>query len=132
MTTKPQPLTLTLTHITSHQTKSYYSINHIYSCDTKNAIYLLECSICHKQYVGETGTSVRIRLRHHRNMYNSHTNRPIYRHPATHNTDFSVYKLTIIDQESDSYHRKSKEAHWIKELKTKIPFGLNVIQKNNK
>lgn len=123
------PILTSKSHFTSHQTKSYYKINDIYSCDTKNAIYLMECSICHKQYVGETGTSIRIRLRHHRNMYSSHTNRPIYRHPSIHKTDFSVYKLTIIDQESDIYQRKCREAHWIKELKTKIPFGLNVIQK---
>lgn len=83
----------------------------------------LECSICYKQYVGETGTTIRIRLRHHRNMFNSHTNKPIYRHPQTHNANFTIYILTIIDQLSDKNQRKAKETDWIKVLKIKIPFG---------
>ena len=52
----------------SHQTKQYYEILDIFSCDITQAIYLLECNICHKQYIGETHTSIRIRMRHHRNM----------------------------------------------------------------
>jgi len=113
----------------SYQTKQYFKIDNIYSCDTSNAIYLLECSICFKQYVGETGRTIRIRLRHHRNMFNSHTNRPIYRHPETHNANFTIYKVTIINQVNNRDWRKAKEADWIKILKTKLPFGFNVIQK---
>jgi len=116
-------------YFTSYQTKQYFKINNIYSCDTSNAIYLLECSICFKQYVGETGTTVRIRMRHHRNMFNSYTNRPIYRHPVTHSANFAIYRLTIIDQVNNRDRRKAKEADWIKILKTKLPFGFNVIQK---
>ena len=47
------------------------TINDIFSCDTKHAIYLLQCTICGKQYIGESGTTVRIRMRHHRNTFNS-------------------------------------------------------------
>ena len=53
-------------HFISYQMKNCYELESIYSCDTTNAIYLLECSICQKQYVGETGTTIRIRMRHHR------------------------------------------------------------------
>ena len=55
-------------HYTSYQTKHYFQINDIYSCDTTHAIYLLECTLCHKQYIGETHTTVRSRMVHHRNM----------------------------------------------------------------
>ena len=41
------------------QTKIYYTIEDIYSCDTVSGIYLLECKICGKQYVGEMGTTNR-------------------------------------------------------------------------
>lgn len=42
--------------ITITQTKIHYTIEDIYSCDTVCGIYLLECKMCGKQYVGETGT----------------------------------------------------------------------------
>ena len=112
-----------------YQTKHRYEIRETYSCDTNNAIYILECSICNKQYVGETGTSIRVRMRHHRNMNNSNTDRPIYRHTKLHHGDFNIYKLIIIEQVTDKTNRKIKESQWIKELRTKLPFGLNVIQK---
>ena len=115
-------------HVISYQTKHYHEIPDIYSCYTTGAIYLLEC---YKQYVGESGTTIRNRLKHHKNIYSSQTNRPIYQHPKTHNTDFSIYKLTIIDQESNTNLRKIKETNWIQKLRTKVPFGFNVIQKAN-
>lgn len=123
------PILTNKSHFTSYQKKTYYTINNIYSCDTKNAIYLLECSICQKQYIGETGTTVRVRMRHHRNKFKAKTDLPVYRHLLLHNTDFSAYKLTIIDQNNDTGARKAREMEWIVELKTKIPFGLNIISK---
>ena len=47
------------TYYYSYQTKKHYSINDIYSYDTTQAIYLLDCTVCGKQYVGETSTSIR-------------------------------------------------------------------------
>jgi len=114
-------------HYNSFQTKQYFSIPKIFSCDTINAIYLLECSICQKQYIGETSTTVRSRMKHHRNMSKTALNRPIYGHLESHRTNFSIFKLTIIDQVQDLSERKKKEQHYIKLLKTKVPFGLNVI-----
>ena len=115
-------------HYYSYQTKCYYSIPDIFSCDTTNAIYLLDCTICGKQYVGETHTTVRNRMKHHRNMSKSATNRPIYAHLANHHTDFKAFNITIIDREEDLIQRKAKEKDYILLLKTKFPFGLNVIK----
>jgi len=114
-------------HYSSHQTKQYFTIPDIYSCDTTHAIYLLDCSICGKQYIGETHNTIRNRMKHHRNMSKTALNRPIYAHLQSHQTDFLSFKLTIIDTEKDLILRKNKEQHYIKLLKTKIPFGLNVI-----
>ena len=68
-------------------------------------------------------------MRHHRNKFKAKTDLPIYRHPLTHNANFSIYKLTIIDKQDNTSIRKSKEMDWIIKLKTKIPFGLNIIAK---
>ena len=119
-------------HYSSYQTKQYFSIPDVYSCDTTQAIYLLECKICNKQYIGETHNTIRNRMKHHRNMSNTATNRPIYSHILHHSTDFSVFSITIIDKIVDTISRKQKELEYISLLKTKVPYGLNVIAKNNK
>ena len=116
-------------HYSSYQTKQYYSISDIFSCDTSHAIYLLECTICNKQYVGETHTTIRNRMRHHRNMSSTATNRPIYAHIQHHQAAFSIFSITIIDQVMNLTLRKQKEIHYISILKTQVPFGLNVIAK---
>jgi len=118
-------------HFSSFQTKQYHSIPEIFSCDTTHAIYLLDCTICHKQYVGETSTTIRSRMKHHRNMSKTALNRPIYDHIYQHSSNFSIFSITIIDQIKDLQQRKQKEQFYIKLLKTKIPFGLNVISSSN-
>jgi len=71
-------------------------------------------------------------MKHHRNMSKSALNRPIYAHFQSHRIEFSSYKLTIIDQIFDLQERKQKEQSYIKLLKTKTPFGLNVIHPKKK
>ena len=113
-------------HFSSFQTKHYYSIPDIFSCDTTGAIYLLDCTICHKQYVGETHTTIRHRMKHRQNMRQRATECPIYAHLQSHNSTFSIFQITIIDCTPDTNSRKKKEQYYIKLLKTKFPFGLNV------
>ena len=116
----------------SHQTKIRYPIETIYSCDTTGAIYLLDCTKCGKQYIGETGTSVRARMKRHRNTQKTAVDRPIYDHLKKHNATFEIFTITIIDQVKDMRARKAKEMEYIQLMKTKVPFGLNVLNKNKK
>ena len=114
----------------SFQTKIHYIIKDIYSCDTVGGIYLLECIICRKQYVGETGTTIRSRIKHHRNASKSNLNRPIYKHIKAHKeTSTDIFSLSIIDKVDDMEERKEKEKEYIHLLKTQVPFALNVINK---
>jgi len=109
----------------SYQTKKHYTIKDIYSCDTTCAIYLLQCLICSKQYIGETGTTIR--------------NRPIIEMPLelisidlfTHMSSHMIFKIIIIDKVTNQQARQSKESEYIELLKTKLPFGLNVIKKTS-
>lgn len=112
----------------SFQTSKRYTIPKIFSCDSTNVIYLLECSHCFKQYIGETHTKVSTRMRHHRKHSKTHIDRPIYAHLKKHGLTFSTYKLTIIREVRDTTTRKTVEKELIQELKTKIPFGFNVIK----
>lgn len=120
------------TYFHSHQRKTYHQISDIYSCDSKNIVYLLECNICQKQYIGQTGTSMRVRMRHHRNMAKANTKRPIYLHNKQHGIEFNhCYQLTIIDKATDYNNRIALESRWINDLRTKLPFGLNVIHQTH-
>ena len=114
--------------VVSYQTHQHYPIKDIYSCNTKSAIYLLECPLCFKQYIGETGTTIRNRMKHHRNASHRDVNRPIYRHLKEHDIPFENLRLTIIEQIATTTLRKQCELQLIRELKTKLPFGLNVMK----
>ena len=44
---------------TSFATESAYKINHIFDCNNKCLIYLLNCKWCDKQYLGNTNDHIR-------------------------------------------------------------------------
>ncbi|XP_065896286.1 uncharacterized protein [Dysidea avara] len=114
--------------VISYQTQVSFDITNIYACDSVGVVYLLECVHCYKQYVGETSTTLRARMRRHRNMSNQATNRPLYHHLQEHKQTFAqTYKLSILDRIVDTPARKAKEMWFIQQFKTKIPFGFNVI-----
>ena len=70
--------------IQSSLTKRIHPLDTHYTCTTPKVIYLITCTTCSKQYVGQTSQNLRMRFRHHRNHMQTHTNRPIYRHFDTH------------------------------------------------
>ena len=44
---------------------SVHSLKHYVNCNTKNVIYAITCTLCRKQYVGQTITKLRERLNQH-------------------------------------------------------------------
>ena len=68
-------------------------------------------------------------MKHHQNMHKTATNRPIYAHILSDHNNFNIFSINIIDRVPDLAMRKQKEMYYINLLKTKIPFGLNVISK---
>ena len=97
-------------------------------CNTRNIIYLLECSKCttKNQYVGQTQRSLSQRLGGHRAASRIKTNLPLYKHFITrpnHNFERDA-KLTILEKtQRDTL--TDRESHWIKTLDTIYPKGLN-------
>ena len=49
----------------SQQTNKSYTIFHQLNCSSAYVIYLMECTLCRKQYVGKSETSFNIRLNNH-------------------------------------------------------------------
>jgi len=103
-----------------------------YSCKTKNVIYLITCKKCKKQYVGETSRSFEIRMKEHlryiRNprQYDEPTGRH-FNGPNHKISDFScrvIYKM-YNEPIRNCPIRQSKEEHFIDQLQTREPKGLN-------
>ena len=107
--------------------KSFATPRHS-NCNTRNIIYLLECSKCTKrnQYVGQTQRSLSQRLGGHRAASRIKTNLPLYKHFITqHNHCFERdIKLTILEKTQRDM-LTDRESHWIKTLDTVYPKGLN-------
>lgn len=92
------------------------------SCASKNVIYNITCSGCNEFYIGETGTTLRTRIRIHK----QHVNQPEYRKiKLSEHLDicghgqfsvFPFYKLYT----DNAIERREKEKHFIKSLKPSL------------
>ena len=106
-------------------------------CKTNNVIYLISCSRCQVQYVGQTSQSFNRRMSQHRSNIKLAKNRNSLL--AQHfNGDFGchsehfTYKIIeriLPDKNSTKEEltrkRKNRETFWMKELRTVTPYGIN-------
>lgn len=125
------------TYFESSETGQRFPINGNIDCNTKNAIYKLDCKCCQKQYVGQTSNHLRIRMTGHRfSIFHEELDKPVAKHALQHHNKSSIedcYKLTGLKKFKDSgdeklnryYLKRSEEAHQIV-LKSKNPTGLNL------
>ncbi len=115
------------------------------SCGSNNLVYLVTCTKCSKQYVGETSNSINKRFYQH--MYeNNHlkypdnappcmsgkTPNPLpnhFAHVDHPHLDIKIQILGYITLPPKSPHttvfRRIQELHWIHQLKTFAPQGIN-------
>ncbi len=111
----------------THNNKNFPTPTHT-NCNTKNIIYLLECTKCTRrnQYVGQTQRCMNTRLAGHRAASKTKPNLPIYKHFLTlpnHNLERDI-KISILEK-CTADQLTSKESHWINTLETVYPKGLN-------
>lgn len=94
---------------------------------SRNCVYVIHCSRCGLQYVGETGNTVAVRFYQYKHNILHFKNRstPVIEHFITHG--WSSLKVTVA--ETNPYwtrgQRKRAEARWMEMLGTFIPYGLN-------
>ena len=130
----------TMTHRT-YQTKSHDG-NKILDCSTVNCIYLISCSRCGLQYVGETVQSLRARFRTHRagikKPFSNNQCKILSRHFGSGHCKGANYQVQIIEKLEGSgrdtngkplpgvtSQRQKTETNWMLKLQTVYPFGLN-------
>lgn len=115
--------------------RKYHVINHDHplSCDSSNIIYLISCSRCGIQYVGETSQKLNLRMNNHRAAIRGQKNTLLTEHfrgdNDCHIDHCIVQPIEKIDDMGSKQDLKKKrlerEAFWIKELRTLTPYGLN-------
>ena len=103
-----------------------YRIKSHITCATTNAIYLITCLNCQQQYVGETGRSVRTRLKEHVASIRRKTNSPVALHFNSDSHDLSHFSFLGIESlhNHSLFYRRLREAFWIHKLDT-LNMGMN-------
>jgi hypothetical protein len=101
-------------------------------CNSKNIIYLIECSLCGEQYVGETERTLRERLNNHLSDIRQYKETGVAEHFNQLNHIASDLQITPIVQMPDEGSasrnqkiRRKQEAILIKQLETSTPNGMN-------
>ena len=126
-------LTSTMTFI-SQQTKRKFKIYHKVNCKSEYVIYLMECTLCNKQYVGKAEAAFNIRLNNHSKDTKNPNSVLAYRRFQQQGHKFNSHsKFIIIDKLVNTSSYKDilserliqRENFWIQKLKTLVPYGLN-------
>ena len=95
----------------------------------KNAICLLTCNKCFKQYVGQTVDEFRRRW----NNYKSNDRKFQRLEPCMQEHLFSHFSMVLLNDVSITFIDKAdpsdplrREDYWRQTLKTMVPYGLNI------
>ena len=112
---------------TSSTTKHTYTIESNMNCNSTNIIYLITCTYCKLQYVGQTKRKLKDRLNDHKS--NIRTNKQTAISIHLNSTPHDTTHLQIIPIEQIEHNNPEqiilREQHWINTLQTKYPKGLN-------
>ena len=114
-------------YFVSSKTKKSFIIRHSFSCSSRYVVYLITCSKCSKQYVGYTTQHLHVRINHHRSNIFRKVKTYIANHFNFPDHDITNLRVQCIDKASTLEELKQQEHFWIRTLKTKEPFGLNVL-----
>ena len=118
----------------SQQAKRKFKIYQKVNCKSEYVIYLMECTLCNKQYVDKAETALNIRLNNHRKDTKDPNAILACRHFQQQGHNFNSHakfiiigKLVNTSSSKDILRERSiqRKNFWIQELKTLVPYGLN-------
>ena len=112
-------------YITSNHTGTSFQLDRNLHCLTEGVVYALECTLCRKQYVGQTERHMRYRFAAHRYKFKT-TPMSLYSHFLRYHACPSLnVTIYLLQQVSDNTNRLLVEDEWIHRLHTILPIGLN-------
>ena len=103
------------------------------TCQSSRLVYLIQCDVCQKQYVGQTTQALHLRINHHIHNIKRKTFSKLWWH---FNKDHSIQDVRVIplqqvDPKLPIQEAKQKlqclETLWIRRLATMQPLGMNFI-----
>lgn len=113
-----------------------YSIDGRMDCQSKNLIYMIECTKCNMKYIGETQRSLRERLYNHLSDIRTYKETSVANHfnfDCVSDYDawpMTIYPIEFVHEQGSTDKNKKKlllrETFWINELNTLDPNGLNM------
>ena len=115
----------------SSTTRKSYKVKAMANCKTSNAVYVIECKRCGKQYVGETENALHIHVRmngHRSDIKHQRLEKPVAQHFNSNDhslEDLSIFVIEKIHREEATFC-KAKESYWIQTLRLLTPEGLNL------
>ena len=119
-------------HFTSTNTHEKFRKKFTEDCETRNVVYMITCSKCHSQYIGETKRTAVIRWKEHGRDVKNKKDTPIATHFNMPDHKFWESTFEIIDvikgnpdTKSTETFRLARETHWIITLQTLAPLGIN-------
>ncbi|XP_023808293.1 uncharacterized protein LOC105358296 isoform X1 [Oryzias latipes] len=130
--TQPKSRALTsffkhLDWICSHHNKNVFPSLCRGSPHSQNCIYIISCSTCGIQYVGETGNTLLVRFTQHRHNITKQKNTDTYlvQHFMLHGWDSVRATIVQMNPRWSAPERRKNERIWISKLDTLHPRGLN-------
>ena len=119
----------TINKLKSSVTGKVHHIKASTDCKMTNMVYVIKCSKCAIQYVGETKNALHIQLNDHwLDIKNQHPEKPVAKHfnSIGHSLDnLLIFVVENIHREDSMFH-KAKESYWIRLLWSLAPEGLNL------
>ena len=120
---------------TSTATGESFKINQKFNCDDKCLIYLFTCNQCRKKYVEQTVDSFHFRLNNYKCNCHKHAQagsvkqQHLYDYFMLENdTQFVNDVSMILIDKTDPTDLLKREQHWGHNLKTLVPYGVNVSE----
>jgi hypothetical protein len=103
-----------------------FTIRDTLTCSSENLVYMLQCGMCKKQYIGETGKPFRYRFNNHKSHVNSAKHLPVPKHVHQEDHPFSSFSVFLLKSGFvTAKDRLAFESYLIKRFKTDT-LGLNI------
>ncbi len=120
------PYVLNSKEFYSTQTNEKFLITGSFNCNTEGIIYLITCTKCNLQYVGQTGRKLVDRTKEHL-YFIKKKKEATGTHFSTNNHSNSDMRIQIIEKVMPNTinMRLERESMWINKLATKRPQGMN-------
>ena len=113
-----------------------YTINNDYNCNSRMAVYLIECRVCGEQYTGSTKTKFLSRANNYKSTHRKFISKKevpkqalkqkrFHDHYCTEShTGIEDWVTTLMDRADTLNELRKKELYWMYKLKTYAPTVL--------